>query len=225
MPSLMKVYVNTTRNACRLGDNAWRRSEARRTVKLFLVPRDASMSDTMVPDYLVTESMIDRFLEIDPPPLRSTIEFDPIIEEIERTYVLGAFFSALSASVVTAERMLNTARIEIHKFITPKIKNLWDKGPTNDWEPNIEALVGWKYLTEDLAREMRALYTIRCHYLHSGDVTSVATDSLQALRATYRLLGELIGFPSHLFRLGSVVECLAPNDPLVRVFYTPIKQA
>ncbi len=35
---------------------------------------------------------------------------------------------------------------------TPKVKHLWNKGSTNDWQPNIDALVGWKYLSDDLAK-------------------------------------------------------------------------
>jgi hypothetical protein len=179
------------------------------------------MSDNMVPDYLVTESMIDRFLEIEPPPIRATAEFDAIIEEIERTYVLGAFFSALSASVVTTERMLNTARIELHKLVVPKIKQLWGKAAMNDWQPNIDALAQWKYLSRDFAEELSAVYEIRCRYLHSGEIATVATDSLRSIKATYRLLSEIIGFPSRLFKVGSIIECLDPGDPLVQVFYTP----
>jgi len=219
MSVLMKVFVNTSRNACQFGDTAHRRAEARRTVKLLLVPRDAPMSDNMVPDYLVTESMIDRFLEIEPPSMRATTEFDAIIEEIERTYVLGAFFSALSASVVTTERLLNKARIELHKLVTPKIKQLWGKAAKTDWQPNINALAQWRYLGEDLASELSAVYEIRCHYLHSGDIATVVPDSLRSIKATYRLLSELIGFPPRLFKVGSVIECIDPGDPLVQVFY------
>ncbi len=63
-------------------DEARRRAEARRNVKMFLIPRDASGSDSMVPDYLVSESMIDRYLAIEPPQFRGTTEFDATIEEI-----------------------------------------------------------------------------------------------------------------------------------------------
>ena len=92
-------------------DETLRRSEARKHVRLFLAPKDANqpITDSMVPDYLVTESMLDRFLAINPPILRILSVFDPIIEEIEHTYVLGLFFAALSASVVTIERALNDA--------------------------------------------------------------------------------------------------------------------
>jgi hypothetical protein len=196
-------------------------SAQRRVVKLFLVPREASMSETMVPDHLVTEPTVDPFLEIEPPPIRATAEFNTIIEEIERTYVLGAFFSALSASVVTTERMLNKARIGLHKLVTHKIKMLWEKAAITDWQPNINALAKWKYLSADFVEELSALYKIRCHYLHLGDIANVKADSLRSIKATYRLLNELIGFPPRLFKVGSVVECLDAGDPLVDIFYRP----
>jgi hypothetical protein len=224
MTTLMNVYVNTVRNACRIGDDARRRSEARRTIKLFLASNATTpVSDSMVPDYLINDNMVDRFFGIEPPQFRSTTEFDMIIEEIERAYVLGLFFSALSSSVVVIERLLNTARMELHKLVPNKKKRLWGKGPTNDWQPNIDALLEWQYLSTDLAQELSELYDVRCRYLHSGNASGVVVDSLRAVIAAYRLLGEIIGFPPRLFQYGNFgIECLDYNDPLVRVFYSPI---
>jgi hypothetical protein len=186
------------------------------------------MSEGMVSDHLVTDSMIDRFLEIEPPVLRCTTRFDVIIEEIERAYVLGLFFAAVASSVVTIERKLNTARIEIHKLASPKIKELWDKGATDEWQPNIDALANWKYINGDLAKELTAVYEVRCHYLHSGEISNLRAGALRAIRVAYGLMNELIGFPSRLFKIGHIIECLNPNEPLVKVFYeqdhlTPIE--
>jgi hypothetical protein len=89
MTALLNMYVNTLRNACRVGDETGRRAEARRTVKLFLASNAAMpTSDSMVPDYLVNGAMIDRFFAIEPPQFRGATQFDSIIEEIERAYVL-----------------------------------------------------------------------------------------------------------------------------------------
>lgn len=64
------VTVNTTRGGIKgHPDEAFRRAEARKHVRLFLAPKDAGQMiwDSMIPDYLVTDSMVDRFLAIDPP--------------------------------------------------------------------------------------------------------------------------------------------------------------
>jgi hypothetical protein len=47
----------------------------------------------------------------------------------------------------------------------------------NEWEGNIAALEKWGYLPVGLPEELRALYTIRCQYLHSGQITSLEADS------------------------------------------------
>jgi hypothetical protein len=208
MTATIKVYLNATRNACRLGDEALRRSEARGAVEFLLVS-----------DAAITDSMIDRFLEIEPPVLRCTTKFDVIIEEVERAYVLGLFFAAVSSAVVSTERILNTARIELHKFVPEKVKELWNKSATNDWQPNIDALAKWKYISEDLAKELTEVYEVRCRYLHSGEISNLPADALRAIKAAYGLINELIGFPPKLFKLGSVIECIKPDDPLVKAFY------
>ena len=111
-------------------DEAFRRAESKKHIRLFLAQKDAGQViwDSMIPDYLVTDSMVDRFLAIDPPEVRVPSTFDTVIEEIERTYVIGLPFSALSAAVVTIERVLNEARIRLHNLVTQKSKISGGKG-------------------------------------------------------------------------------------------------
>lgn len=218
-----KVNLNATRGGLRSAPTEFRRSEARRHVKLFLAARDGNelISDAMVPDYLVSESMIDRFLELDPPVFRIMAEYDTIFAEIEHAYVRGEFFSALSAAVVTIERILNGTRIALHPHISPKIKRLWNKGSLPVWQPNIEALQQWGCLSPELGSELEQLYEVRCNYLHSGDLASLEADARRTVRAAYDLSKEIIGFPPRLFSLGSGIECLNFNDPVVQVLYRP----
>lgn len=216
------MNLNSTRGGIKgSNDETFRRAEARKHVRLFFAPRDGTqpIAHSMVPDYLVTKSMVDRFLAIDPPEVRVPSTFDTVIDEIERTYVLGLLFSALSAAVVTIERVLNEARIRLHEHATPKIKELWQKGPLNEWEGNIGALEKWGYLPAGLPEELRDLYTIRCQYLHSGEIASLEADSLRSVNAVYNLLRALIGFPSTLFKIGTSIRCLNEQSPLFKVFY------
>jgi len=222
----LTIEVNFTRNAIRAVPEALKRTEARKMVKMFFVI-DMLLTDNLIPDYLVSESMIDRYLAIEPPHFCALTEFHQIITEIERAYVLGLFFSALSSSVVAIERVLNMARIALHKDVIPKFKELWNKDAVPDWERNIEALVAWKYLSDDLGKELADLYkTVRCPYLHSQPIPTLERDCLRAIKAVYRLLDEILGFPARLFKIGGEITCLMPNDPLARTFYmqhaTPI---
>lgn len=203
-------------------NNPFRRIEARKSIKVFHMPKGVGgLVDSLVPDDLVTDAMVDRYLAIRPPLYRITAAFDPIIEEIERTYVLGHTFSSIASSVVAIERMLNEARIQLHKHESPKLKQLWGKGPMNDWTPNINALRQWDYLQPSLADELLAVYEIRCRYLHSGSIDTLEVDSPRCVIAAFSVLTEFVGFPGRLFRIGSTIECLDKAHPLFEVFYKP----
>jgi len=220
-----QLHLNATRGGVKSIPNVqFQRSEARKHLKLMMAPRDSGeiITDSMIPDFLVTSSMIDRWLAIDPPVFRVRSDFDPILEEIERAYVFGFFFSALAAAVVTVERMLNSTRIDLHPYVSPKIKQLWDKGPTNDWQPNIDALVTWGYLSEKLAGELQQLYELRCKYLHTGSLADLEKDSFQAINVAYSVLKEIVGFPPRLFGMtNGALKILNAADPLFQVFYKP----
>lgn len=201
-----------------------REVEARRAVKMLILPRlpDRPMTDSEVPDALVTAAMVERYLELDPPFATVNQEFQAIITEIDYTYVQGNFFSTVSASCVTIERILNLARIELHHHC-PKIKDLWGKGPLNEWYGNIEALQGWGYLDPDFAKDLETIYRdIRCRYLHSGAIKDFQADALTSARAAYRLLGLLVGFPPDLFGFEAArMKCKDTSDPRYLVFYLP----
>jgi hypothetical protein len=217
------VTLNTTRNALLGLPSDVQRTEARRHVKMFLVPADSSqsVSDGMIPDYLVSESMVDRYLQVKPPVAAIMPDFQTVIDEIEEAYVRGHFFSALSAACVSIERLLNLARIELHKHHR-KIKELWDKGPSNDWDENIDALQTWGYLDDEFASELKWVFkNIRCRYLHSRPITDLRGDALRSVNAAYQLLSIFLGFPDDLFRFTSGIECTNPADPRFIEFYRP----
>jgi hypothetical protein len=217
------IELNATRNGVLGLPPERRRDEARRNVKMFLVPVDASQTvfDRMVPDYLVSESMIDRYLEITPPVMAVIPQFQEIIKEIERAYVRGDLFSALSAACVSMERMLNLARINLHKH-HPKLKSLWEKGPTDRWGQNIDALREWGYLDRAFADELQAMFKdVRCKYLHSAPIADLRIDALRSVNAAYRLLTIFLGFPDDLFRFTDGIECTNTSDPRFVEFYLP----
>jgi hypothetical protein len=196
-------------------------AEARRNVKMFVLPHEHAqpMSDSDVPDHLISNEMVVRYRALAPPIAAVIPEFQTIINEIERTYVLGLFFSALSAACVAIERLLNLARIELHQY-HPKIKTLWGKGASNSWDENIDALAHWDYLDATFASELKELYReVRCGYLHSRPIADMSTDALRVATAAYKLLGMFLGFPRDLFKFTSQIECLNPSDPRFLAFY------
>lgn len=91
----------------------------------------------------------------------------------------------------------------------------------NEWGGNIDALQQWGYLQAGLADELRAVFEIRCRYLHSAAIDSPEEDARRSVGAAFSLLTEFIGFPERLFRIGGSIECLDTTHPLFEVFYKP----
>lgn len=227
MAKLIPVFLNCTRNAILAMPPAVRKAKAMREVKMFVVPKAlrSGIFDNDIPDKLVSEEMAERYLEINPPVFSLIPDYQLVINEIEQSYVIGNDFSALSASCAVIERLLNQARIALHKH-NKVIKKLWDKGPTNERYPNIDALKEWDYLDDAFASELSNMYReVRCRYLHCGEIQSLRNDARRAVEAAYRLMKIFIGFPEDLFSwVGGVPSCKNENDPRFIEFYKPYWQ-
>ncbi len=200
-----------------------------REVKMFVVPRilEHGIFDTNIPEVLVSEEMAERYLEIIPPVFSLIPDYQEVIQEIEQSYIIGNDFSALSASCVVIERLLNQARIALHKHHKNLvIKELWGKDSTNEWYPNIDALRKWGYLDDALASELSDIYrNVRCRYLHSGPIQCLRNDALRTVAAAYKLMTILIGFPEDLFSWkGGGPACKNEADPRFLEFYKPYMQ-
>jgi len=244
MAERIEVFLNFTRNILLSMRPAVQKAMAKQEVKIFLVPRilghgivlgrrvldtsppSAPVSD-LIPDALVSDEMAERYLEIRPPVISLIPDYQSIVNEIEQSYVIGNDFSALSASCVVIERLLNQARIALHKHHRDKvIKNLWDKDSTNEWYPNIDALRKWGYLDDAFASELSDIYReVRCRYLHCGKIQSLRDDARRVVVAAYRLMTTFIGFPEDLFLWkGGSPACKNVNDPRFLEFYKPYIQ-
>lgn len=220
----MQIFLNCERNAIRALPPAFQKAEAMKAVKMLLVPKAlrCGIFDHDIPGKLVSEEMAERYLEITPPVCSLLPDYQVVINEIENSYVIGNDFSSLAASCVVIERLLNHARINLHKH-HKVIEKLWGKGPTNGWGPNIEALKKWGYLDDDFACELLAVYRdVRCAYLHSGPIRCLRNDALRAVVAAYKLMTTFIGFPEDLFLWpGGGPACKNENDPRFLEFYKP----
>lgn len=219
------VNLNIGRNSIRhIADPEFRASEARKEVKLFLAPSDGAVaiSDSMIPDVLVTDTMIERYLEIEPPEFCVAPDFQPIIDDIEHAYVLGLYFSAVSAACVMVERLINALRIGLHPFHRGTFPDIEGKGPIDNWKKNIDALVAWEYLPEDsFTADVRSLWFTRSKYLHAGPLDDLKNDAARSVRIAYALLKKFLGFPDELFEFTSGIACKDFSHPLVQVFYAP----
>jgi hypothetical protein len=227
MAKQIPVFLNCARNAILAMHPAVQKAEAMKDVKMLIVPKALrrGIFDKDIPNVLVSEEMAERYLEITPPVFSLIIpDYQSIVDEIEQSYVIGNDFSALSASCVVIERLLNRARFDLHKHHKDKVvKKLWNKDAVNEWHPNINALREWGYLNDAYASELSGVYRdVRCSYLHSGEIQNMRQDALRAITAAYKLMIIFIGFPEDLFSLiNGGLACKNKDDPRFLEFYKP----
>lgn len=226
MAKTKNIFCDFERNAVLALPAAIQKVKAMPLAKMFVVSKTlkGTISENDIPDALVSEEMAERYLEIRPPQLSLMPAYQSVINEIEQSYVTGNDFSAISASCVVIERLLNEAREVLHKHHRDKtVRRLWGKGPTNSWKPNIDALKRWDYFDDVFADELCSVYTeIRCKYLHSGKIKDLRADALRAVKTAYKLMTIFIGFPDELFALSEVAfMCRNESDPRFHEFYKP----
>lgn len=229
MAKIINIFLNCTRNPILAMHPAIRKAEAMQEAKMFVVPKALrrGIFGNDIPDKLVSEEMAERYLEITPPVASLIPDFQEVINEIEQSYVIGNDFSALSASCVVIERLLNKARTDLHKHHKDKVvKKLWNKDAVNEWYPNIDALRKWDYLDDAFASELSDIYCeVRCRYLHCGKIQCLRKDALRSVAAAYRLMTIFIGFPEDLFSFkGGSPACKNEADPRFLEFYKPYMQ-
>jgi len=221
MAKKIPIFLNCTRNAILMMPLAIRKTMAMGDAKMLVVPKALrrGIFDSDISDKLVSEEMAERYLDITPPVFSLIIpDYQSIIDEIEQSYIIGNDFSALSASCVAIERLLNQARIALHKHHNV-IKKLKGKG----WDKSINALKEWGYLDDAFASELSYIYVeIRCRYLHCGEIKCLRRDALRAVAAAYKLMKIFIGFPEDLFSwINGGPACKNEADPRFLEFYKP----
>src|SRR5713101_2013923 len=221
------VQVNTSRSFLNGAPKGEHLGLARPSVKLLAVRGTSvvALVPENIPDSLVSDEAVARYLEIDPPWATPVLaDFQEIVNEIEIAYVLGLYFAAISAACVSIERLLNLARIEMHPHQSPKIGALWGKGASNAWYENIDALRSWGYLDDAFAGELKAIYEdVRNRYLHSGTIGDLRIAALRSIRAAYRLIGIFLAFPEDLFGFNEkgALHAKNVNDPRYKAFFAP----
>jgi hypothetical protein len=226
---LANIFLNCGRNIILSMPPQVQKVAAMKDAKMLIIAKalKRGVFDYDIPDKLVSEEMAERYLEIAPPVASIIPDYQLVINEIEQSYVIGNDFSALSASCVVIERLLNKARMDLHKHHKDKVvKGLWNKDAVNEWYPNINALKEWGYLDDAFASELSDIYVeIRCRYLHSGEIQNIRHDALRAIAAAYKLMKIFIGFPEDLFSwTGGGPRCMNETDPRFLEFYKPYIQ-
>jgi hypothetical protein len=111
-------------------------------------------------------------------------------EQIRVSFVMGAYYPALTASCALGERILNHLILLLRDDFkaTPQYKRVYKKDSFDDWDIAIDTLAAWDILLPDVVTEFRKLRDRRNDSIHFGlevdqNDRGLALDAIKSLAA------------------------------------------
>jgi hypothetical protein len=145
---------------------------------------------------LVIEYGIDRhhvkgrdFLAAGDLPLSIVAFHNKFLRQARDSFVMGAYYPALTASCALGERILNHLILLLRDDFasTPEYKRVYSKKSFDNWDIPIDTLEAWEVLVPEAANAFRELRDLRNRSLHFQPDTDandreLALDALQKLK-------------------------------------------
>lgn len=177
------------------------------------------------------DGKFDRWLSFPKPVLSVVHEHTELLEDIEKAYVGGALYSALTGACCLGERIFNQIIINIRDDYRAHLqyKQVYRKGSINDWDLGIDTLKAWDVLETGTEKKYRRLAKIRNDSVHfqpkQQDLNAMAKESIELVNG---IIDDIFGIrPGNKY----VSWCEVPGEmylrkeyettPFVKAFYIP----
>ena len=178
-----------------------------------------------------SDAKFERWLSIPKPPISVVGEHTHLLEDIERAYVAGGLYSALTGACCLGERIFNQIILRTRESFKghPHYKHVYRHGSINDWDLGIDTLKQWEVITDDTEKKYRRLHTLRNETVHfqdkEQDLEPMAKEGIELIN----------GIVTDLFCIGPenkfISWCEVPGEmylrkeyetvPFVKEFYFP----
>jgi hypothetical protein len=134
-----------------------------------------------------------NFIDLGPKPLSILAFHNRFFEQIRVSFVMGAYYPALTASCALGERILNYLILILRdEFkITTEYKRVHNKDSFDNWDTAIDTLEAWDVLLPEVVIEFRKLRDGRNRAIHFRPEVD-ANDRTLALEAIANL-GRILG--------------------------------
>lgn len=145
------------------------------------------------------EEKIQNFIDLGESPMSVIAFHNKFLRQIRSTYVIGAFYPALTAACALGERILNQLIIHLREDYrhTKEYKKVYRKESLDDWDLAIETLSNWTVLLPTVVESFQQLKEIRNQALHFNPETDT-NDKEMSHEAISRIVsiikGQFSGF-------------------------------
>jgi hypothetical protein len=172
-----------------------------------------------------------NFIDLEPKPISILAFHNKFFQQIRISFVMGAYYPALTASCALGERILNylilTLRDEFKT--TGEYRRVYNKNSFDNWDIAIDTLEAWKLLLPEVVVEFRKLRDRRNEAIHFRPEVD-ESDRAPAL-AAIGSLGSILGnqfsaFGSQPWFITSIpgevyIKKSWEDNPFIRKIYLP----
>jgi hypothetical protein len=172
-----------------------------------------------------------NFIDLGPKPVSILAFHNRFFQQIRISFVMGAYYPALTASCALGERILNylilTLRDEFKT--TSEYKRVYNKDSFDNWDTAIDTLEAWKLLLPGVVAEFRKLRDRRNEAIHFRPEVdkSDRTLALGAIGNLGSILGDQFGaFGSQPWFIPDIpgevyIKKSWEDNPFIRKIYLP----
>jgi hypothetical protein len=117
---------------------------------------------------LAAEHKRQNFIDLGPKPLSILAFHNRFLEQIRVSFVMGAYYPALTAACALGERILNYLILSLRDDFksSPEYKRVYNKDSFDNWDLAIDTLEAWQVLLPDVVKEYRVLRDLRNNAIH-----------------------------------------------------------
>jgi len=172
-----------------------------------------------------------NFIDLGPKPLSILAFHNRFFNQIRVSFVMGAYYPALTASCALGERILNYLILILRDEFkaSPQYKRVYNKDSFDNWDTAIDTLEAWDVLLPAVVIEFRKLRDARNQAIHFRPEVDMndRTLALGAITSLGSILGnQFCAFgPQPWFITGIPGEIYIKKDwesrPFIRKVYLP----
>jgi hypothetical protein len=143
------------------------------------------------------EDKITNYIAIGTKPFSILAYHNSFYGQVRRSFVMGAYYPALTGTCALGERILNHLILDLRKHYkgNPEYRRVYKKQSFDDWRRAIDTLEAWDVLLPSVLIEFRALQTIRRRSIHFnvGTYSTLRHDSLAAMLHMRKIIEQQFG--------------------------------
>lgn len=174
---------------------------------------------------------IRNFTDLGPLPFSIIAFHNKFLRQAWRSFVIGAYYPALTSACALGERILNQLILHLRKYFkeTPQYKNVYRKNSFDDWDLAINTLAAWQVLLPDVVEFFRELKELRHRSIHFNPETDTNDRELSLnamLKLSKIIQSQFSGFGTQPWFIegipgGMYIKKESENDPFVKEIILP----